>query len=382
MSKAKRQDYYEVLGVTQSASIEEIKASYRKSALLWHPDRNPENKEEAEVRFRECTEAYSVLSDSQKRQIYDTYGHEGLRNSAAPTDFSGSIFQDFHDIFGDFFGFEDLFGASGGRRSAGRSRVQRGADLRYDMTLTFEEASNGVNTKIRVPRQEFCESCNGTGAKKGTGVIACQTCGGRGQLVYQQGFFTINRTCPACQGSGQIVKERCVDCRGQGRVERERNIELRIPPGVDTGTRLRVQGEGEPGPNGGPAGDLYVVLDVKEHNFFERRGADLYCTIPLSIAQASLGTELQVPGLNGEERLKVPEGTQSGAVIRIKGKGLPDPHGGGRGDLYYHLRVLTPTKLTREQKKLMEQLDASLKVDNKPAERNSSIFDKVKDILS
>jgi molecular chaperone DnaJ len=382
MSKTKRQDFYEVLGVTKTASIEEIKASYRKSALKWHPDRNPENKEEAEVRFRECTEAYSVLSDSQKRQVYDTYGHDGLRNSAAPTDFSGTIFQDFHDIFGDFFGFEDLFGSSGGRRGGGRSRVQRGADLRYDMTLTFEEASNGVTTKIRVPRQEFCESCNGTGAKKGTGVIACQTCGGRGQLVYQQGFFTINRTCPACQGAGQIVKERCVDCRGQGRVERERNIELRIPPGVDTGTRLRVQDEGEPGPNGGPAGDLYVVLDVKEHNFFERRGADLYCTIPLSIAQASLGTELQVPGLNGEERLKVPEGTQSGAVIRIKGKGLPDPHGGGRGDLYYHLRVLTPTKLTREQKKLMEQLDASLKVDNKPAERNSSIFDRVKDILS
>jgi molecular chaperone DnaJ len=382
MSKTKRQDFYEVLGVTKTASIEEIKASYRKSALKWHPDRNPENKEEAEMRFRECTEAYSVLSDSQKRQVYDTYGHDGLRNSGAPTDFSGTIFQDFHDIFGDFFGFEDLFGSSGGRRGGGRSRVQRGADLRYDMTLTFEEASNGVTTKIRVPRQEFCESCNGTGAKKGTGVIACQTCGGRGQLVYQQGFFTINRTCPACQGAGQIVKERCVDCRGQGRVERERNIELRIPPGVDTGTRLRVQGEGEPGPNGGPAGDLYVVLDVKEHNFFERRGADLYCTIPLSIAQASLGTELQVPGLNGEERLKVPEGTQSGAVIRIKGKGLPDPHGGGRGDLYYHLRVLTPTKLTREQKKLMEQLDASLKVDNKPAERNSSIFDRVKDILS
>jgi molecular chaperone DnaJ len=382
MSKAKPHDYYEVLGVSRTASVEDIKASYRKSALKWHPDRNPENKEEAEIRFRESTEAYSVLSDSQKRQIYDAYGHEGLRNSGSTPDFNGSIFQDFHDIFGDFFGFEDLFGSSGGRRSGGRSRVQRGADLRYDMTLTFEEASNGVTTKIRVPRQEFCETCNGTGAKKGTGVAACQTCGGRGQLVYQQGFFTINRTCPACQGSGQIVKERCVDCRGQGRVERERNIELRIPPGVDTGTRLRVQGEGESGPNGGPAGDLYVVLDVKEHNFFERRGADLYCTIPLSMAQASLGTELQVPGLNGEERLKVPEGTQSGAVIRIKGKGLPDPHGGGRGDLYYHLRVLTPTKLTREQRKLMEQLDASLKVDNKPAERNSSIFDKVKDILS
>jgi molecular chaperone DnaJ len=379
MPRQPQRDYYEVLGIAKTASVEEIKNAYRKSALKWHPDRNPENKEEAEVRFRECTEAYSVLSDSQKRQIYDTYGHAGLAGAGASSDFNSSIFQDFHDIFGDFFGFEDLFGGSAGRR--GRNRVQRGADLRYDMTLSFEEAANGVTTKIRVPRQEYCEACNGTGAKKGTEVVACQTCGGRGQLAYQQGFFTINRTCPACQGAGQIVKERCGECRGQGRVNRERTIELRIPPGVDTGTRLRVQGEGEPGPNGGPAGDLYVVLEVKEHSFFERRGADLYCTIPLSMAQASLGTELQVPGLSGDERLKIPEGTQSGAVFRVKGKGLPDPHGGGRGDLYYHVRVLTPTKLTKEQRKLMEQLDATLKIDNKPAERGSSIFDKVKDIF-
>ena len=378
MPRQQQRDYYEVLGIAKTASVEEIKSAYRKSALKWHPDRNPDNKDEAEVRFRECTEAYSVLSDSQKRQIYDTYGHAGLAGAGAPSDFNSTIFQDFHDIFGDFFGFEDLFGGSG-RRS--RNRVQRGADLRYDMTLSFEEAANGVTTKIRVPRQEYCEACNGTGAKKGTGVVACQTCGGRGQLVYQQGFFTINRTCPACQGAGQIVKERCAECRGQGRVNRERTIELRIPPGVDTGTRLRVQGEGEPGPNGGPAGDLYVVLDVKEHSFFERRGADLYCTIPLSMAQAALGTELQVPGLSGDERLKIPEGTQSDAVFRVKGKGLPDPHGGGRGDLYYHVRVLTPTKLSKEQRKLMEQLDATLKVDNKPAERGSSIFDKVKDIF-
>jgi molecular chaperone DnaJ len=384
MPRTNQRDYYEILGVSKTSTIDEIKASYRKSALKWHPDRNPENKEEAEIRFRECTEAYSILSDANKRQIYDAYGHAGLAGAGAQTDFNGTIFQDFHDIFGDFFGFEDLFGAAGGRRSGGgrgRSRVQRGADLRYDMSLTFEEAAAGVNTKVRVPRQEYCESCNGTGAKKGTGVASCQTCGGRGQIVYQQGFFTINRTCPACQGAGQIIKERCPDCHGQGRMERERTIELRIPPGVDTGTRLRVQGEGEPGPNGGPAGDLYVVLEVKEHAFFERRGADLYCTIPLSIAQAALGAELQVPGLTGEERLKVPEGTQSGAVFRIKGKGLPDPHGGGRGDLYYHVRVLTPSKLTREQRKLMEQLDATLKVDNKPADRNSSIFDKVKDIF-
>jgi len=378
MARAHQRDFYEVLGVTKSASVDEIKSAYRKAALKWHPDRNPENKEEAEMRFRESTEAYSVLSDTQKRQIYDTYGHAGLAGAPGATDFNATIFQDFHDILGDFFGFEDLFG--GGRRRGGR-RVQRGADLRYDMSLTFEEAAAGVNTKIRVPRQEFCEACNGTGAKKGTGIVTCQTCGGRGQLMYQQGFFTINRTCPACAGAGQIVKERCPDCKGQGRVERERTIELRIPPGVDTGTRLRVQGEGEPGPNGGPAGDLYVVLDVKEHAFFERRGADLYCTIPLSVAQASLGTELQVPGLNGEERLKIPEGTQSGAVFRVKGKGLPDPHGGGRGDLYYHMRVVTPTRLTKEQRKLLEQLDATLKVDNKPAERGSSLFDKVKDIF-
>jgi molecular chaperone DnaJ len=378
MAKGHQRDYYEVLSVSRTAAVDEIKSAYRKAALKWHPDRNPENKTEAETRFRECTEAYSVLSDPQKRQVYDTYGHAGLSSSGMGQGFDNTVFQDFHDIFGDFFGFEDLFGG-GGRR--GRTRAQRGADLRYDMSLTFEEAAGGVATKIKLPRQEFCEACNGTGAKKGTGVVACQTCAGRGQLAYQQGFFTITRTCPACQGAGQIVRERCPECRGQGRFEREKTIELRIPPGVDTGTRLRVAGEGEPGPNNGPAGDLYVVLEVKEHPFFERRGADLYCTIPLSIAQASLGTELQVPGLAGEEKLKIPEGTQSGAVFRIKGKGLADPRGGGKGDLYYHVRVLTPTKLTREQRKLMEQLGYTIRVDNKPADRNSSIFDKVKDIF-
>jgi molecular chaperone DnaJ len=376
MAKANQRDFYEVLGVARTASVDEIKSAYRKAALKWHPDRNPQNKHEAEVKFRESTEAYSVLSDAQKRQVYDTYGHAGL-SGVGGADFNSTIFQDFHDIFGDFFGFEDLF--SGGRR--GRSRVQRGADLRYDMTLTFEEAAAGVSTKIKLARQEYCEVCNGTGAKAGTGVVACQTCGGRGQLAYQQGFFTITRTCPACQGAGQIVRERCPDCRGQGRLERERTIELRVPPGVDTSTRLRVAGEGEPGPNGGPAGDLYVVLEVKEHPFFERRGADLYCTIPVSIVQAALGTELQVPGLTGEEKLKIPEGTQGGAVFRIKGKGMPDPRGGGKGDLYYHVRVMTPVKLTREQRKLVEQLGTTLKVENKPADRNSTLFDKVKDIF-
>ena len=378
MVKANQRDYYEILGVQRTASADEIKASYRKAALKWHPDRNPENKQEAEAKFRECTEAYSILSDEQKRQVYDTYGHEGLRGAGGGVDFNGTVFQDFHDIFGDFFGFEDVFGG-GGRRS--RTRAQRGADLRYDMTLTFDEAASGVSTKIKLPKQELCKACHGTGAKAGTGASACQTCGGRGQLAYQQGFFTITRTCPACQGAGQVIKERCAECRGQGRLEREKTIDLRVPAGVDSGTRLRIPGEGEPGANGGPAGDLYVVLEVKEHSFFERRGADLYATIPVSVAQAALGTDIAVPGLIGEERLKIPEGTQSGAVFRVKGHGLPDPRGGGKGDLYYHVRVVTPSKLTREQRKLLEQLGATLKVDNKPAERGSSIFDKVKDIF-
>ena len=250
MAKGNQKDFYEVLGVSRAASVDEIKSSYRKAALKWHPDRNPENKEEAEVKFRECTEAYSVLSDQQKREIYDTYGHAGLSGAGGGVDFNNSVFRDFHDILGDFFGFEDLFSGGGGRS---RRRQQRGSDLRYDMTLTFEEASSGVTTKIKLPRQEYCEVCNGTGAKKGTGIVACQTCGGRGQLAYQQGFFTISRTCPACQGAGQIVRERCPDCHGQGRIEREKTIELRIPPGVDSGTRLRVTGEGEPAPNGGHA---------------------------------------------------------------------------------------------------------------------------------
>ncbi len=379
MPPTQKHDYYEILGISRTASPEEIKSAYRKAALKWHPDRNPDNKKPAEERFRESTEAYSVLSDPQRRAAYDRYGHAGVSGVSFGQGFPRTIFEEFQDIFGDFFGFEDIFGGGAVRR--GRTQAQRGADLRYDMTLTFEEAAAGVSTKIKLPRMEFCEACNGTGAKAGTGVHTCQSCGGRGQLHYQQGFFTINRTCPSCQGAGQVVKERCPECRGQGRVERERTIELRIPPGVDSQTRLRVPGEGENGVNGGPPGDLYVVLDVKEHPFFERRGADLYCTIPITIAQAALGAEITVPGLHGEEKLKIPEGTQTGSIFRHKGKGLPDPHGGGRGDLYISVRMITPTKLTREQRKLLEQLHATLPRENRPAERNSSFFDKVKDIF-
>ncbi len=377
MPPTHKRDYYEVLGVPRSAAGEEIKSAYRKAALKWHPDRNPANKPQAEERFREATEAYSVLSDAQKRAAYDRFGHAGVTGVGFEPGMSHTIFEEFQDIFGDFFGFEDIFG--GGRR--GRARTQRGADLRYDMTLTFEEAAAGVQTKIKVPRMEFCEACNGTGAKAGTGIVACQSCGGRGQLHYQQGFFTITRTCPACQGAGQVVRERCPECRGQGRIEKERTIELRIPPGVDNNTRLRVPGEGERGPNSGPSGDLYVVLEVKEHPFFERRNADLYCTIPISVAQAALGAEISVPGLAGEEKLKIPEGTQTGSIFRLKGKGLPDPHGGGRGDLYFHVRVVTPTKLTREQRQLLEQLGQTLRAENRPAARDSSFFEKVKDIF-
>lgn len=378
MAQATKRDFYEILSVTRTASNDEIKSAYRKAAMQWHPDRNPQQKEVAEARFRECTEAYSVLSDPQKREAYDRYGHAGLSGVNFEGGFNSTIFQDFQDIFGDFFGVQDVF--SGGGRG-GRNRVQRGADLRYDMSLSFEEAATGVTTKIKIPRLENCPACKGTGGKAGTGISSCQACGGRGQVHYQQGFFTISRTCPSCQGAGQLIRERCPECRGQARIERERAIDLRIPPGVDSGTRLRIANEGEPGPNGGPAGDLYVVLEVKDHAFFERRGVDLFCTIPVSIAQAALGTEIMVPTLNAEERLKIPEGTQSGAIFRVKGKGLQDPRGGGKGDIYYHVSVITPSKLNRDQRKLMEQLGATLRVENRPAERGSSIFDKVKDIF-
>jgi molecular chaperone DnaJ len=368
-----KRDCYEVLSIERTATSEEVKSAYRKAALKWHPDRNPQSKQEAEERFREATESYAILSDPQKRATFDRFGHAGLSRGGFDGGMNQTIFEEFQDIFA---GFEDIFG---GRRA--RNRTQRGADLRYDMKLSVEDAAAGVYTKIRLPRLEFCESCNGTGAKSGTGVSACATCAGRGQIHYQQGFFTISRTCPDCRGAGQIVRERCPDCHGQGRLERSKTIDLRIPPGVDSNTRLRVPGEGEPGENGGPPGDLYVVLDVKNHPYFERRNADLYCTVPVSIVQAALGTEIKVPGLNGEETVKIAEGTQTGEIVRLKGKGLPDPHGGGKGDLYINVHVVTPTKLSREQRRLFEQLGSTLQVENRPAQRDSSLFDKVKDIF-
>jgi molecular chaperone DnaJ len=384
MSETLKRDYYEVLGIERTAGADEIKSAYRKAAMRWHPDRNPDQKKEAEGRFREASEAYSVLSDAQKRAIYDRYGHAGLgdRPVMGP-DFGRTIFDEFQDIFGlgDLFGFEDLFGGGGGRRS-GRPRVERGADLRYDLTLSFEQAAAGVHTKIKMARKEACETCNGVGAKPGTGMATCQSCRGRGQMRYQQGPLVISRTCPNCRGQGKVIREVCPKCKGRGRLERERTIEVRIPAGVDSGTRLRISGEGEPGVNGGPPGDLYIFVQVQEHAFFERRGSDLYCTIPLSVSQAALGVELMVPTLDGEELMKFPEGTQSGQIFRMKGKGLADPHEGGRGDLYVRVQVVMPAKLTKEQRKLFEQLGETLRVENRPAERNSSFFEKIKEIFS
>jgi len=368
-----KRDYYEVLGVARGATDQEIKSAYRKLALQYHPDRNPNNPD-AEEKFKECSEAYAVLADGEKRAVYDRFGHAGFSGGGGAQGFDAT---DLGDIFGDFFGLGEIFG--GGTRK--RSRTQRGADLREDLTMEFEEAVFGTDAKVTVRRHETCEECRGSGAAPGKAPTTCRSCNGRGQVRYQQGFFSIARTCPTCQGTGSVITDPCAKCKGEGRVLRQRVVDAKIPGGVEDGTRIRFTGYGEGGLHGGPAGDLYVVLHVKEHPFFERRGADLYCTIPISIAQATLGTELQVPGLSGDEKLKIPEGTQSGAVFRLKAKGLADPRGGGKGDLYYHVRVITPTKLSREQRKLIEELGSSLKVDNKPAERNSSIFDKVKDIF-
>ena len=372
MATTEKRDLYEVLGVSRGASADEIKSAYRKAAMKWHPDRNPENKSEAEHKFREASEAYAVLSDSNKRAAYDRYGFAGLSGMGE------SGFPDLSEIFGDFFGFEDLFGGAGARR---RARPQRGNDLRFDMTLSFEEAARGVSTKIKIPRMEPCAACNGSGARNSAGIAVCQTCGGHGQVRYQQGFFSITRSCPNCEGTGKVVRDPCQTCKGAGQMEKTQTLEVRIPAGVDAQTRLRIPGEGEPGERGGPRGDLYVVLDVKEHPFFERRNSDLYCTIPINFAQAALGAKIFVPTLDGEEKVTVPEGTQTGTMIRVKGKGLPDPNGGGKGDLFVNLRVVTPEKLSREQKKMLESLGETLSEDNRPAQRNSGFFDKVRDIF-
>ena len=371
-----KRDYYEILTVTKGASDQEIKSAYRKLAMQYHPDRNPGN-EEAEEKFKQAAEAYAVLSDSQKRAQYDRYGHAGV--SGAGGGFSGfdpNVFSDFSDILGDIFGFGDLFGGS--RRSGGRS--SRGSDLRYDLELTFDEAVFGTKKKIRFPRHELCSECEGNGTAPGSGSSTCSTCNGYGQVRFQQGFFSITRTCSQCRGTGQVIKNPCRACRGERRVVRERNLELKVPPGVDTGDKLRISGEGEAAGRGGLPGDLYVVLVVKDHEFFERREHDLYCHVAISFPQAALGAEIAIPTLEGEEeRLRIPSGTQSGMVFRVRGRGVTKRGGSARGDLYVTADVVIPSKLTKEQKELISKLDETFQHDNKPIEKR--LLDRVKEIF-
>jgi molecular chaperone DnaJ len=370
-----KRDYYEVLGVQRGASDQEIKSAYRKLALQFHPDRNPNNPD-SEEKFKEASEAYAVLADADKRGIYDRFGHAGVNGGAAGGGFDATVFQDFSDIFGDFFGFSDIFGGGGSRR---RSRAQRGADLREDITIEFEEAAFGTETKVTYRKHENCDSCGGTGSANSKAPASCRTCGGRGQVRYQQGFFSIARTCPACQGAGSVISDPCPKCRGEGRVIQQKTIDAKIPAGVEDGTRIRFSGVGEAGIQGGPPGDLYVVLHVKEHPFFERQGNDLYCVVPISFTQAALGAELHVPTLESEHTLKVPEGTQSGSVLKIRGKGVPVLNGHGKGDLFVEVRIQTPGKLTKRQRELLQELQTLTQVENKPERR--SILGKVKDMF-
>ena len=341
-----KRDYYEVLGVSRTATEVEIKRAYRSLAVKHHPDKNPGDAA-AEEKFKECAEAYAVLSDSQKRAQYDRFGHSGMGGGGFDPGFSN-----IEDIF-DLFGFGDMFGSRGGRT---RSTVQRGSDLRYDLEITLEEAASGKEEKLRIPRLEKCDECDGRGAEKGTSPESCVACSGSGQTRYQQGFFSVMRTCPNCQGKGQIIRTPCKECRGAGRVEKEKTLEVKIPAGVETGSRLRVTGEGEAGVNSGPSGDLFVVLHVKEHETFERQGANLYSAVPISFAQAALGAEIKVKTLDGEEDLKVPAGTQTGTVFRLKSHGMPALGGRGKGDLFVAVTLITPKTLTKEQRKLLEQL--------------------------
>ncbi len=364
-------DYYEILTVPKNASEQEIKSAYRKLALKYHPDRNPGNKE-AEERFKEAAQAYSVLGDPEKRRRYDAYGHAGLTGGAAG--FDPSVFTDFADILGDLFGFGDLF-----RRRRGGPR--RGADLRYNLELTFEEAAFGAETHVQITKAATCRTCSGSGSAPGTTPTPCSSCGGAGQVSFQQGFFSVARTCGRCHGTGKIITSHCKECRGEGQVPVERKLQIKIPPGVDTGSQLRIAGEGEPGAAGGPPGDLYVVIRVQEHPFFRREGTSLFCEVPISIVQAALGATLELPTLDGGRvKVDVPEGTQHGTVFRVRGQGIPNLGSRGRGDLHVGVRLVVPTKLTAESRRLLEQLGKNLPTPE-PREKDRSFFDKVKDII-
>lgn len=366
-----KRDYYEILGVARDADENTIKRAYRKLAMKYHPDRNPDDPGAAE-KFREVTEAYEVLSDKDKRARYDQFGHAGVDDQMH--DFWGRggfqdshAFRDFGDIFGDVFG--DMFGF-------GRSRTSRGADLRYNLTLTLEEAASGREVELKIPKQAECEVCHGSGARPGTHPVPCPTCGGHGQVQMSQGFFSVRRTCPACHGSGKKIESPCTACGGSGRVRVEKKIRVKIPAGVYDGAQVRVAGEGEAGPQGAPSGDLYIVISLKKHPIFEREGADLYCTMPITFPQAALGAEVDAPTLTGKVKIRIPPGTEDGKVFRIRGHGVPDVRTGHKGDLYVRVQIAVPKKLSPRQKELLRQF-AEETGDEVYPER-SSFLDKVK----
>jgi len=375
-----KRDYYEVLGVGRDATEAQLKSAYRKLAVKYHPDKNPGNAQ-AEERFKEAAEAYAVLCDPNKRAAYDRYGHAGVSGVGAGG-FDPSTFAGFEDIFGslgDLFGFGDMFG---GRRR--RGGPQRGADLRYDLEISFEESYTGAETTIQIPREETCETCKGSGAAPGSSPETCSHCRGTGQLRFQQGFLTVARPCPTCRGTGKVIARPCQACRGAGRVGRERKLTAKIPAGIATGQRLRLYGEGEHGTAGGPSGDLYVVVHVQEHSFFHREGDDLYCEMPIPFPTLALGGDVRVPLVNGEDVVKVPAGTPAGARFKLRGKGVPNVSGRGHGDLYVIARVAVPKKLTKEQRRLLEELAKTMPPEVVDADGDGTekpFFEKVKDIF-
>lgn len=370
-----KRDYYEILGVDRNASEKDIKKAYRRVAMKHHPDRNPDNKA-SEEKFKEASEAYEILSDDQKRGAYDQYGHDAVSGNAGAGGFGGGA-GNFSDIFGDVFG--DMFGGGGG---GGRSRgPARGSDLRYNLDIDLEQAVKGTEVKIRVPTLVTCGVCDGSGAKKGSSPVACPTCGGVGQVRMQQGFFSVQQTCPNCHGKGKIISDPCTNCHGQGLIEETKTLSVKVPAGVDTGDRIRLTGEGEAGPDGGPAGDLFVQMNVREHKIFERDGKHLYCEVPISIIDAALGGELEVPTLDGRVKLKIPAETQTGKLFRLRGKGVTPVRGGSTGDLLCRVALETPVNLTKQQKELLKQLQQSFDKEGNQTPRKNSWFEGVKNFF-